>query len=241
MYYESKRRSVIKTISWRFFATLDTTLIVFILTGKLLLAVSVSGIEIVTKIALYFFHERAWNKINFGRRTIQPFVLWFTGLPGAGKSTLAARTTEYLRKKGLQVQQLDGDKIRAIFPDTGFTREERDRHIQRVGYLASMLEQNNVIVIAALISPYEATRRAVRGLCRNFVEVYVDTPLTVCEERDPKHLYRRARAGEIDHFTGIDDPYEIPRDPEFRINTENKSVEESFQDIKKFLSKYTDT
>ena len=237
MYYESKRRSVVKTISWRFFATLDTTLIVFILTGELLLAVSVSGIEIVTKLMLYFFHERSWNKINFGRRTIQPFVLWFTGLSGAGKSTLAELATDYLKKKGLQVQQLDGDKIREIFPNTGFSRIERDRHVRRVGYLASMLEHNNVIVVAALISPYEETRQQVRELCRNFVEVYVDTPLDVCEERDPKKLYQRARAGEIQHFTGIDDPYEPPPQPEVRVRTEGMSVDQSFEEIRRTIDK----
>ncbi len=237
MHFESKRRSVVKTISWRVLATLDTTLIVFLLTGKILLAVSVSGIEVVTKIVLYFFHERAWNKIRYGRRTIQPFVLWFTGLPGAGKSTLATRSTEYLRNKGLQVQQLDGDKIREIFPNTGFSREERDRHVRRVGHLAAMLEHNNVIVVAALISPYDETRRQVRGLCRNFIEVFVDTPLEVCEDRDPKKLYQKARAGEIKDFTGIDDPYEVPEDAEIRVPTENLSVESSFEIIRKSLDK----
>lgn len=237
MYYESKRRSVVKTISWRFLATLTTALIVYLFTGELILAVSVGSIEVIAKIVLYFFHERAWNKIKYGRRTIQPFVLWFTGLSGAGKSTLAARAAEYLTKKGLQVQQLDGDKIREIFPNTGFSREERDRHVRRVGYLASMLEKNNVIVIAALISPYEQARQDIRKLCRNFVEVYVDTPLEVCEDRDPKLLYKKARAGEIAHFTGVDDPYEAPQHPDIQVKTEGLSVDDSFEMIRKAIEK----
>lgn len=237
MHYESKRRSVVKTISWRVLATLTTAIIVFIFTGELILALSIGSIEVVAKIILYFFHERAWNKIRFGRRTIQPFVLWFTGLSGAGKSTLAAKATDYLKKRGLQVQQLDGDRIREIFPNTGFSREDRDRHVRRVGYLASMLEHNNVIVIAALISPYTETRQEVREMCQNFIEVHVDTPLEVCEDRDPKNLYKKARAGEIQHFTGIDDPYEPPPMADVKVATEDLSVDASFAIVRKAIDK----
>jgi adenylylsulfate kinase len=156
---------------------------------------------------------------------VRPVVVWFTGLSGSGKSTLARWLASEMRIAGLKVEELDGDAIRARFPAIGFTRDERDAHIKRVGELASTLEQNGVSVVASLISPYEESRRFVRGLCRNFVEIYVSTPLDVCEQRDVKGLYARARAGGIVHFTGIDDPYEPPASPELVLDTSDVSVE----------------
>jgi len=232
MYFESKGRSAAKTISWRTLATLTTAVIVYILTGELVLAIAVGSIEVVAKIIIYFFHERVWNKIKFGRRMIQPCVIWFTGLSGSGKSTLAEKTYEYLVKRGLHVEQLDGDKVRSIFPKTGFLEEDRNEHIKRVGYLASLLEKNNVIVVASFISPYKESRHFVRQQCTNFIEIFVDTPLEVCEQRDPKGLYKKARAAEIDHFTGVNDPYEKPENPELIVQPNEQSVEESFDKIK---------
>ena len=240
MYFESKGRSAAKTISWRTLATLTTAIIVYILTGELVLAIAVGSIEVVAKIIIYFFHERAWNKIKFGRRMIQPCVIWFTGLSGSGKSTLAEKTYEYLNKRGLHVEQLDGDKVRSIFPNTGFLKEDRNEHIKRVGYLASMLEKNNVIVVASFISPYEESRNFVRQQCTNYLEIFVDTPLEICEQRDPKGLYKKARSKEINHFTGIDDPYEKPGNPELRVQPNVQSTEESFNQIKTLIDHHLD-
>ena len=155
----------------------------------------------------------------------RPVVVWFTGLSGSGKSTLARWLAEEMRTSGLPVEELDGDAIRARFPSIGFTREERDAHIRRVGELASALEQNGVSVVASLISPYEDSRRFVRGLCRNFVEVYVSTPLDVCEQRDVKGLYAKARAGKVAQMTGVSDPYEPPLKPEVVLKTGDEPVE----------------
>ncbi len=119
----------------------------------------------------------------------------------------------------MDVEYLDGDAMREIFPTTGFTRAERDAHLRRVGYLASRLEEHGVIVVASFVSPYRESRDFVRGLCRNFVEIYVATPLEECERRDVKGLYARARRGEIRNFTGIDDPYEPPEHPELTLDT----------------------
>jgi len=146
-------------------------------------------------------------------------VIWFTGLSGSGKTTIARRVVERLEATGIPVEYLDGDAIREIFPATGFSRAERDAHIRRVGYLASRLERHGVTVVASLVSPYRASRDFVRGLCRRFVEVFVATPLEVCEQRDIKGLYAKARRGEIAQFTGIDDPYEPPPAPEVTIDT----------------------
>ena len=129
------------------------------------------------------------------------------------------------------------DIIRDVFPKTGFTREERDAHIMRVGYLAAMLEKNGVSVVASLVSPYEDSRRFVRDLCTNFVEIHVATPLSECEKRDTKGLYAKARRGEIANFTGISDPYETPSSPEVTIDTQSVSVREATTMILARLSK----
>ncbi|MFC2096235.1 adenylyl-sulfate kinase, partial [Bacteroidota bacterium] len=188
------------------------------------------------KMVLYFFHERFWNKIEFGKKEIKPSVIWFTGLSGSGKSTLSENVFAKLKKKGIKVEHLDGDAVRNIFPKTGFSKEERNKHIRRVGFLASKLEQNGVTVIASFISPYQETRDFVRNLCSNFIEVHVSTPLEVCENRDTKGLYKKARSGEIKQFTGIDDPYEIPENPEISIDTTSLTVEESINNIIAFLN-----
>jgi adenylylsulfate kinase len=154
-----------------------------------------------------------------GAKVIEPAVVWLTGLSGAGKSTIALEVSRRLRAVGVSVECLDGDEIRSLFPNTGFTRAERDAHVKRVGFLASRLEHHGVFVVCALISPYAASRLHVRQLCRRFIEVHVATPLAECERRDVKGLYKRARAGQLASFTGLDDPYEPPVTPELRLDT----------------------
>jgi adenylylsulfate kinase len=158
---------------------------------------------------------------------LEPAVVWCTGLSGAGKSTIARAVCDRLLAAGARVEYLDGDSIRSVFPQTGFSRPERDAHVKRLGFLASRLEHHGVFVVCALISPYAEAREYVRSLCRRFVEVYVSTPLDECERRDVKGLYRRARRGEIANFTGLDEAYEPPAAPELRIDTRETSVEEA--------------
>jgi adenylylsulfate kinase len=160
-------------------------------------------------------------------RRLDPAVLWFTGLSGAGKSTIAQEVCERLSAFGVPIEYLDGDTIRDIFPNTGFSRAERDAHVRRVGFLASRLEHHGIFVVCALISPYRESRASVRRLCNRFVEIHVSTPLQECERRDVKGLYGRARRGEITNFTGLDDPYEPPVDPELQIDTSVVSLSEA--------------
>ena len=236
MYREVKERSIIKTLSWRVLATLTTCLLVYLFTGKLLIAASVGGIEVVVKLVLYFVHERVWDKIKFGKKANEPFVVWLTGLSGSGKSTLADRITSEVGKKGYKVERLDGDSVREIFPKTGFTKEDRDQHIKRIGFLASILERNGIIVVSSFVSPYREARGFVRGLCKNFIEVHVKASVEVCEERDTKGLYKKARSGLIKNFTGIDDPYESPESPDIVVDTANESQEESLLKILNYLN-----
>jgi adenylylsulfate kinase len=153
-------------------------------------------------------------------------VLWFTGLSGSGKSTIAVRVHEALARRGVEVEYIDGDALREVFPNTGFTRADREEHLRRTGYMASRLAAHGVTVVASFVSPYRESRDFVRRLCPRFVEIYVATPLEECERRDVKGLYARARRGEIRNFTGIDDPYEAPERPELTLDTRALSVDQ---------------
>ena len=153
-------------------------------------------------------------------------VLWFTGLSGSGKSTIAERVHQQLRQRGAAVEYIDGDALREVFPKTGFTREEREEHLRRTGYMASRLAAHGVTVIASFVSPYRESRDFIRRLCPGFMEIFVATPLDECERRDVKGLYARARRGEIRNFTGIDDPYEAPDNPELTLDTRALGVDQ---------------
>ncbi|MGH9385401.1 MAG: adenylyl-sulfate kinase [Vicinamibacterales bacterium] len=227
MFRETHARSVMKAISWRVMGTVATTVLVLIMTRRFSLALAVGGLEFISKIGIYWVHERVWDRLRFGKEEIRPVVVWFTGFSGSGKSTISGWVARELRRRGLRVEELDGDSIRHIFPNTGFTKADRDVHIRRVGYLASKLEQNGVFVVASFVSPYRESRDFVRSLCGSFVEVYVATPLEECERRDVKGLYAKARRGEIQNFTGINDPYEPPITPEIVLDTSRISVEEA--------------
>jgi adenylylsulfate kinase len=154
-------------------------------------------------------------------------VLWFTGLSGSGKTTIATRVHQELARRGTEVEYIDGDALREVFPNTGFTRAEREEHLRRTGYMASRLAAHGVTVVASFVSPYRESRDFVRALCPGFMEIYVSTPLEECERRDVKGLYARARRGEIRNFTGIDDPFEVPERPELVIDTRTFTVERS--------------
>jgi adenylyl-sulfate kinase len=169
------------------------------------------------------------------------FVLWFTGLSGAGKSTLSEQLVQEFKAKGYRVELLDGDEVRTnLSKGLGFSKEDRDTNIRRIGYVARLLARNGVIAITAAISPY----RDVRGECRAmaqengvpFVEVFANATLDALVERDVKGLYKKALAGEIANFTGVSDPYEAPDAPEIEVRTDTESVQESLTKIRKYLT-----
>jgi adenylyl-sulfate kinase len=167
---------------------------------------------------------------------MQGFTLWFTGLPCSGKSTLARKVEEILLERGMKVEVLDGDEVREnLSKGLGFSKEDRDTNIRRIGYVCKLLSRNGVVAIAAAISPYKAVREEVRQSIPRFVEVYVKAPIDVLKERDVKGMYKKALAGEIKNFTGISDPYEPPDNPEVIVETDKESVEESVQKIVRTL------
>jgi adenylylsulfate kinase len=156
------------------------------------------------------------------------FTIWFTGLSGAGKSTISEILDRELRVAGRNVEVLDGDVVRThLSKGLGFSKEDRDTNIRRIGWVCEVLSRNDVVAIAAAISPYRSVRDEVRERIGRFVEVFVDVPLDIAVDRDVKGLYRKARAGEIRGFTGVDDPYEPPLDPELLIKTDQETPQES--------------
>jgi len=159
-------------------------------------------------------------------------TVWFTGLSGSGKSTLSLAVNEQLAASGYRVQLLDGDEVRLFLSqDLGFSKQDRDENIRRIGYVAELLTKNGVITLVSAISPYRSARDSVRTRIPNFLEVYVNAPIEECERRDVKGLYKRARSGEIKTFTGISDPYEAPLQPDVECRTDLESVPESIQRV----------
>jgi len=160
------------------------------------------------------------------------FTLWFTGMSGAGKSTISRILELKLRESGARVEVLDGDVVRThLSKGLGFSKEDRDENVRRIGFVCELLSRNGVIAIAAAISPYREVRDEVRGRIPNFVEIFVECPVEVLAERDVKGLYRRALAGEITQFTGVSDPYEPPLAPEVTVNSSRETPEQSVQKI----------
>jgi adenylyl-sulfate kinase len=156
------------------------------------------------------------------------FTLWFTGLSGSGKTALAKRLEPILRERGLQVERLDGDIVRqSLTRDLGFSKEDRNKNIERVTFVAKLLTRNGVAVLCSFISPYIARRNKSRQEIGSFVECYVECPLETLVERDVKGLYKKALAGEIENFTGVSDPYEPPPDPEITVNSSTQTIDES--------------
>ncbi len=228
---ERLNRSVVKTITYRICGSAITFLVVFVLTGKRELGLGAGILDFFAKLVLFFTHERLWNLVTWGHEEVPSGVIWFTGLSGAGKTTLAQGFAEKLRLAGFPVEMLDGDDVRGIFKDVGFSREERIRYLRTMGFVASRLEKSGSLVVAAFITPYEEARTIIRSQIKNFVEVYVDTPLEVCEARDVKKLYERARSNQIGNFTGVSDVFEQPTRPDIVLKTQGRSVEETLGEL----------
>lgn len=167
------------------------------------------------------------------------FVLWMTGLSGAGKTTIALILVDELKRRGLKIERLDGDVVRqSLTRDLGFSKEDRDKNIERVSFVAKLLSRNGIGCVCSFISPYQAVRDQVRAEVTNFIEVFIDAPLEVVKERDVKGLYEKAIAGEIPNFTGISDPFEAPANPDIHVRTDLQTPEESMQVILDYLEEH---
>jgi adenylylsulfate kinase len=253
---DSRVRHITKSITWRIIGTIDTMVIAWLVTGKLVLAFTIGSVEVFTKIALYYFHERAWYRINFGldrkAERLQrvkkngvskdiltqnfnikqnnridllkqkPLLIWFTGLSGSGKSTMANLLERQLNSKGFKTYILDGDNIRGgLCKDLNFSGEDRTENIRRIGEVSKLFLDCGIIVLCAFVSPFAEDRQLVKNLVgpEMFIEIFVDCPIEICEQRDVKGLYKKARQGTIKNFTGIDSPFEVPQNPDIILKT----------------------
>lgn len=238
MYKETNTRSIAKGISWRVVATTTTIIIVYVFFGRLDLAIAAGMIETVLKVGLYWAHERLWFKVRWGKKRIEPFNLWFTGLPLSGKTTIADKVFTELEKLQIPLERIDSKDIRDLIPDIGYTREDRNRHMHRIGNLIKTLQNNSISTVASFVSPYRESRKAIREMVKNNVVVYVQASVETCMERDYKGKYVKAIAGELQDFPGVNDDYEEPQHAEIVIDTESMSADEAAEVITKHIKKH---
>lgn len=237
MYKETNTRSIVKGISWRIVATSTTILIVYVFFDRLDLAIAAGLIETLLKVGLYWAHERAWFKIQWGKKKIEPFNLWFTGLPLSGKTTIADKVYTELEKLHIPIERIDSKDIRDLIPDIGFSREERNRHMHRIGNLIRTLQNNSISTVASFVSPYRESRKAIREMVKNNIVVYIKADIDTCKARDYKGKYAKALTGELQNFPGVNDVYEEPQHAEIIIDTDNISADESVEIIVKYIKK----
>ena len=238
MYRETNKRSIVKGISWRVVATTTTIAIVYFFFDRLDLAIAAGMIETVLKVGLYWLHERAWFKVRWGKKKIEPFNLWFTGLPLSGKTTIADKVYTELEKLHIPIERLDSKDIRDLIPGIAFARDGTNRHMHRIGYLIQKLQKNSISTVASFVSPYRESRKAIREMVRNNIVVYVKTDIETCKARDYKGKYEKALRGELQNFSGVNDVYEEPQHAEITIDTDAMSADEAAQQIVKYVKKH---
>lgn len=237
MYKETNKRSIVKGISWRVVATTTTIIIVYFFFGRLDLAIAAGMIETVLKIGLFWGHERIWHKVIWGKKKIDPFSLWFTGLPLSGKTTIADKVYEELEKLHMPIERIDSKDIRELIPDIGFSREDRNRHLKRIGHLIKTLQNNSISTVASFVSPYQESREGISKMVENNIIVYIKTDIETCKSRDMDGKYEKAIKGEYQNFTGVNDIYEEPKNADVVIETNITEVEEAADLIVKFVKK----
>jgi len=237
MYKETNQRSIVKGISWRVIATSTTIAIVYFFFDRLDLAIAAGLIETVLKVGLYWAHERAWFKVTWGRKKIDPFNLWFTGISLSGKTTIGDLVYKELEKLQIPLERIDAKDIRELIPNIGFAREDRNRHMNRVGHLIKTLQKNSISTVASFISPYRESRKAIRTMVKNNIVVYLKSDVETCAKRDYKGVYEKALSGEYQHFSGVNELYEEPQNAEIVIDTREVSIDEAVKIIVKYIKK----
>ena len=225
--------SPFRIFSWLLINLLLTFIILKKLTIDDQVAVNLSVLQSAISLPILFTLEFFLKKLSSQKKKLTPSVIWLTGLPCSGKTTIAQEVTQKLAHLGYAVEHLDGDSVRNYFPETAFTEVARNEHIRRMGFLAKKLSEQGVFVVASFVSPYQEGRDEVRKICSRFFEIYVSTPLEICEKRDVKGHYAKARRNELQNFTGISAPYQIPTHPELILNTDEIEIEAC---VKKILT-----
>jgi adenylylsulfate kinase len=241
MIVETKKRRLLKTLSWRIFAFFLTFTLLIVITKLVtlstLFAAVASFCDLIIKSVAYYTHESLWNRSNYGKKLEKSdgCTIWMTGLPCSGKTTIAKKLKKKLERDLLRVEHLDGDIVRKL-PNwnLGFSKKDRNKNIRRIARISSYLSQK-AITICSFVSPYKEARQLARDGSNTFIEVYINCPVEVCAERDVKGMYAKAKSGEIKGFTGVDDPYEVPENPELACYTNVETIDESANKIYEYL------
>ena len=266
------KRNLVKTISWRIAGSIDTMVLCWVITGRFSTGAKIGALELLTKMLLYYIHERFWQGLTFElpsklkqaqiiRQEIKPtlfkqvgkitrqdreilnkgksFTLWLTGLSGSGKSTLATEVESWIHGNLGRVYILDGDNTRlGINSDLSFSAEDRAENIRRVAEMCRLFNDAGIIVIASFISPFIEDRLLAKNIIstKSFIEVFTDSNISVCQERDTKGLYKMAFEGKIKNFTGVSSPYEQPPLPDLHLHTGVESIDTCVVIIQKYLT-----
>lgn len=236
---DSRKRSITKAFSWRLSGFIFLSVLTYLVTGSIETVGQIAVVYHATMLGLYFLHERLWNHTKWGKTT--GLFIQMTGMSGAGKSTIAYATAEKLRRRGLKVEVIDGDEYRAgLCSDLGFSKEDRNTNVRRLGFVSKVLARNNVISIIAAINPYQDIRSELAKLCDNVKTVYVKCDLETLKRRDPKGLYQRALLpsgdpNKLQNFTGISDPFEEPKNPDLILETNREAQSYSISKLENFI------
>jgi len=238
---DSKKRSVCKALTWRLFAIVLLGIVSFVSTGDIKSASMITFLYHGIQFCMFFLHERIWNNISWGKT--KGLSIQMTGMSGAGKSTLSKFVAERLKKKGFLVEVIDGDEYRNnLCNDLGFSKEDRNTNIRRLGFVSKVLSRNNVITIIAAINPYDKVRKELVTKDKNLKTVYVKCKMATLLDRDTKGLYKRAllpdgHDDKVYNFTGISDPFEEPKNPDLVIDTTEQNIESAVQQFENFIIK----
>lgn len=230
---DSKRRSFWKAICWRLIAVVTLLSVAFLTTGDIKATTFITLCYHSIQVIIYFIHERLWNFIKWGKT--KGMFIQMTGLSGAGKTTIAKAIEKKLLDKGFKVEIIDGDEYReGLCRDLGFSKEDRNTNVRRLGFVGKVLSRNNVITIMSAINPYSEIREELEKTC-GAKTVFVKCRLETCIDRDVKGLYAKALSGEIPNFTGISDPFEEPQKCDLVINTADETLEQSVGKLEKYI------